>query len=380
MKYRKFGKSDDKISALGFGCMRLPILDNDEGKIDEQTATKMLRYAIDDGLNYVDTAYPYHRENSEYFVGRALKNGYREKVNLATKNPVWLVDKFEDFEKYLDEQLKKLDTDYIDMYLLHSLDKNRWENVYKLNGLKFLDDAKKKGKIRYAGFSFHDDFKTFKNIIDSYNWDFCQIQFNYLDTHYQAGIAGLKYAHQKDLAVIVMEPLRGGKLANHLPKEAIDILNDLDPSKTPAYWALRWVWNHPEVTTVLSGMSNMDQVIDNIKSAEDSSPKSLSEEELETINKVKNIYNNKSKINCTGCNYCVPCKNNIPIPNVFSIYNEGYIYDNIEEAKKRYQSLIRDNMDPSRCEECGDCEKECPQHLPIISLLKMARKELELSH
>ncbi|POZ88021.1 MULTISPECIES: aldo/keto reductase [Petrotoga] len=376
MKYRKFGKYDIKLSALGFGCMRLPILNDDPSKIDEENATKMLRYAIDNGLNYVDTAYPYHQGNSEYFVGRALKDGYREKVYLATKNPVWLANKYEDFEKYLDEQLKKLDTEYIDMYLLHSLNKERWDKISNLKVLNFLDEAKEKGKIKFAGFSFHDDFKTFKKIVDSYNWDFCQIQYNYLDTHFQAGIAGLKYAKRKGLAVVIMEPIRGGKLANKLPQEAVDILSDLDKTKSPAYWALRWVWNHPEVTTVLSGMSTMDQVIENLKAADDSDPNSLSERELKTIEQVRNIYKSKSKIDCTGCNYCVPCKNGIPIPTIFSIYNEGYIFDNLLEAKERYQSLIKQGIDASICEECGDCEEECPQHLPIRMLLKQVKNEL----
>ena len=376
MNYRNFGKNNIEISTLGFGCMRFPILDNNPNEINEKLAIEMLRYAIEKGVNYIDTAYPYHGGNSEYVVGKALKDGYREKVYLATKSPVWLVNKYEDFETFLDEQLKKLDVQYVDMYLLHSIDKERWGKIKKLDFQRFFYEMKRKGKIKYAGFSFHDDFKTFKEIVDSYDWDFCQIQYNYLDVHYQAGIAGLKYAYKKGLGIVIMEPLRGGKLANKLPKEANEIFKKLNPAKSPAYWALRWVWNHPEVSVVLSGMSTMEQVKENITAAKDALSNSLSQIELNTIEKVRQTYSSKSKVNCTGCNYCMPCKNGIFIPTIFSIYNEAYIFDNFEEAKERYNSLIKIGADASKCEECGDCEKECPQHLPIRELLKESRKIL----
>lgn len=376
MNHRKFGKRGLEVSVLGFGCMRLPIIDDDYSKIDEKEALKMVRYAIDNGVNYVDTAYPYHKGNSEPFVAKVLKDGYRQKVYLATKSPVWLVKSHEDFDKYLNEQLSKLETDHIDMYLLHALNKDRWIKLKEYRVFDFIQRALSDGRIRHIGFSFHDDLKTFKDIVDSYDWDFCQIQFNYIDEHYQAGITGLKYAHEKGMAVIVMEPIKGGKLANRVSKEAMEVFKSTSAERSAAEWALRWVWSHPEVSLLLSGMSTMEQVVENVKVA--SNPDyTLKKAEMRTIDTVRRIYKSKVKVDCTGCGYCVPCPNGVAIPDVFRIYNDAFIFDDLESSKRDYKFLIEQKSDASQCVECGQCESVCPQRLSIIASLKEARAVLE---
>lgn len=370
MQYRKFGKHDFKVSALGFGCMRLPFLDEDDSKINEEEAIKLIRYAIDNGVNYVDTAYPYHKGNSELLVGKALKNGYREKVRLATKCPVWLVKKYEDFNKYLDEQLEKLQTDHIDMYLLHALSKERWEDLKKLNVFKFLEEAVQSGKVKYVGFSFHDELPVFKEIVNSYNWDFCQIQYNYMDTDYQAGEEGLKLAASKGMAVIVMEPLKGGKLAKNPPQEVQALWNTAEVKRSAADWALRWIWNHEEVTLLLSGMGAFDQVVENIKIADNSIANSLNKEELELVDKVKDKYNELIKVNCTACNYCMPCPFGVNIPRNFALLNESSMYNDINGYSQAYNNFMAENDRANHCKECGVCETKCPQNLPIRQHLK----------
>ncbi|QQY78903.1 hypothetical protein EDD65_10457 [Keratinibaculum paraultunense] len=375
MQYRNFTKDNIKVSALGFGCMRFPILDNDSSKIDEEKTIEMLRYAIDNGVNYIDTAYNYHQGNSEYVVGKALKDGYRKKVYLATKLPVWKVESYNDFNELLDEQLKKLDTDYIDFYLMHALNKERWDKIKKIGVLKFADEVKKSGKVKYIGFSFHDELDVFKEIIDSYDWDFCQIQLNYVDRDYQAGEEGLKYAYNKGISVVIMEPIKGGKLAN--PSEEIkSIWNLYEEKRTPAEWALRWVLNHREVSVVLSGMNNIEQVKENIKTVSNAKANSLSEEELKLIDKVTDVYNEKIKVGCTGCEYCLPCEQGVSIPDIFQIYNDLYAFGTEENSKKAYSSFIEKGIDASKCIECGRCEAACPQNIEIIKYLKDAHKIL----
>ncbi|WP_097027069.1 aldo/keto reductase [Clostridium peptidivorans] len=375
MLYRKFGREDFIVSSLGFGCMRFPVINNNDELIDEEKAIKMLRYAIDNGVNYVDTAYPYHNGQSEVFVGKALKDGYREKVNLATKSPVWLIKSYEDFYKYLNNQLQKLQTNYIDMYLLHALNKESWEQIIKLDVLKFLDEAKEKGLIKYPGFSFHGDIDTFKEIVDSYDWSFCQIQYNILDIDYQAGLEGLKYAASKGLAVIIMEPLKGGKLAITPPEKIQSLWDKSEIKRSPVHSALKWLWNQPEVTLILSGMSSIEQVMDNIKYADDSQIHSLTDEELKIVDEVHHTYNNLIKINCTTCGYCMPCPQGVDIPLNFSIYNDRYIYNDLKNSLKKYKDL-HESKKASSCIECGKCQTLCPQNLPIIDALKKLHEEL----
>lgn len=375
MHYRNFTKDNLQVSALGFGCMRFPILEDDSSKIDEEQSTEMIRYAIDNGVNYIDTAYPYHQGNSEQFVGRALADGYREKVYLATKLPSWLINDYEDFHKYLDEQLERLDTDYIDFYLLHTLNKDYWENLKKLDVLRFIDEAKKSGKIKYIGFSFHDEIDVFKEIIDYHDWDFCQIQYNYLDVNYQAGEEGLEYASDKGISVVIMEPIKGGKLVH--PSDEIQEIWDLnDVKRSPAEWALRWVLNHKEVSLLLSGMNNLEQVKENIETVSHAKPDHLNPKEISLINRVKDIYEEKIQVGCTSCEYCLPCPEGVSIPNIFQIYNDYYVFGTEDDSKNRYKNYIDKEIDASKCVECGLCESMCPQNLEIIGYLKEAKEVL----
>ncbi len=375
MLYRTMPGVERELSILGMGCMRLPRIDpHDPKTIDEPLATKMLRYAIDLGVNYVDTAYPYHGKEGEPFVGRALQGGYRDKVFLATKLPTWLINTREEMDTYLNEQLERLQTDVIDFYLIHALNRDRWEKITRLGVADFLDHALKEGKIQYAGFSFHADREHFKEIVDSYPWTFCQIQYNYLDEHFQAGKEGLEYAAQKGLGIIVMEPLKGGKLTQDIPEAVMDIWNEVDTKHTPAEWGLRWVWNHAEVAVVLSGMSTMQQVEENIRTATQQDGHWLTERELALIEQVKAEYKRQIKVDCTTCGYCVPCPSGVNIPKCFSCYNQAFLFDDVEGMKKNYLQFIPEEHWASRCTACGECERKCPQEIPIITTLqKVAR-------
>lgn len=378
VNYRKFGKLNWKPSALGFGAMRLPIVGSDSSKIDELEAIKMIRYAIDHGVNYVDTAYGYHGGNSERIVGRALKDGYREKVKLATKMPTWLIQNYSDFDKYLNEQLEKLDTDKIDFYLLHGLNKTRWPILETLQVDKWAEKTIEDGRIGHIGFSFHDDLETFKNIIDYYKgWTFCQIQYNYMDTEYQAGTEGLKYAASHGLAVVVMEPIQGGRLAVPPPVEVQKIWDNSGSNRKLAEWALQWVWNQPEVSVVLSGMSTMQHVVENVESAGRSGVGILTSKELATISQVKKKIKEIGFIGCTGCEYCQPCPANVSIPEIFKIYNEYFASGNSDKVKLRYPEEIEEANRARNCIKCAKCEELCPQQLPIRSLLQNAVRTFE---
>ena len=373
MKYRKFGKLGWKVSALGFGAMRLPIIGEDAAKIDEPEAIKMIRYALDHGVNYVDTAYVYHRGKSEGLVGKALKDGYRDKTKLATKMPTWLIKSQEDMDKYLEEQLSRLQLTYVDFYLLHGLAREGWQKLKDLQVLRWAEKKIDEGKIRHLGFSFHDDYAVFKNIIDSYDcWTFCQIQYNYMDEDYQAGTKGLQYASSKGLAVVVMEPIAGGRLATVPPKEIQELWNKASAKKTQAEWALQWVWNHPEVSVVLSGMSSMQQVQENVESASRSGPNTLSNTELGIIREVKERYTKVGFVGCTGCRYCTPCPEGVNIPGIFSLYNEYYVSNKNDEVKRKYWEHITPESQAKRCKRCGKCEELCPQHLEIREILNRA--------
>jgi len=374
VQYRRFGELDWKVSALGFGCMRLPTKGGPED-IDEPEATRMLRYAIDHGLNYVDTAYPYHGGNSEWFVGRALRNGYREKVRLATKLPCWKVEAWEDFDRFLNEQLEKLQTDHIDFYLLHSLNQESWHKVRDLGVLKWAEGAIADGRIGHLGFSFHDKYEVFQEIIDAYDgWTFCQIQYNYMDVENQAGTRGLKYAASKGLAVVIMEPLLGGRLVD--PPEPIQRLWDTAPKKrTPADWALQWLWNQPEVSVVLSGMSTMQQVKENIASADVSGIGTLTEEELALIERVREKYMELCPIPCTKCGYCMPCPNGVDIPRNLETYNHGVMYDKPDYARRSY-AWIPEEARASACIQCRECEELCPQGIPISEWMPLVHTVL----
>jgi predicted aldo/keto reductase-like oxidoreductase len=365
MQYRKFGKLDWKVSALGFGCMRFPIKNKEHANIDEPEATRMLHYAIDHGVNYLDTAYPYHGGNSELVVGRALKGGYREKVKLATKMPCWKVKAPEDFDKYLNEQLEKLQTDHIDFYLLHSLNEKSWPKMRDLGVRKWAEGAIADGRIEHLGFSFHDKYEVFQEIIDAYDrWTFCQIQYNYMDIENQAGTKGLRYAASRGLAVVIMEPILGGRLVRP-PQPIQDLWNTSAKKRTPADWALQWLWNQPEVSVVLSGMSTMEQVEENVASADVSGVNTLTAEELALFDQVRETYQGLCPIPCTDCGYCMPCPNGVDIPRNFAVYNQGVMYDKADTSRVEYNNWIPENDRASACIQCRECEDKCPQSILI---------------
>jgi len=373
MQYRKFGKLDWKGSALGFGAMRLPLTDRDPANVDEPESIRMLRYAIDHGVNYVDTAYGYHAGRSEAIIGRAFQDGYREKVKIATKLPTWLVQSHEDCDRCLNEQLERLQTDKIDFYLFHGMNRERWTKIRHLEVLRWAEGAMADGRIGHLGFSFHDDFEVFKEVVDGYdNWTLCQIQYNYMDVDYQAGTRGLKYAAGKGLAVVIMEPLRGGRLSKEPPEQVAKLWASIPQKRTPAEWALLWVWNHPEASVVLSGMSAMEHVVENVAIAERSRPGILTADELALIERVKEAYCELSPIPCTDCGYCMPCPHGVEIPLIFALYNEAMIYDDPRTARFRYRGPtgLKEEQRADQCTDCGECVEACPQEIPIPEWLQ----------
>jgi len=379
MKYRKFGKLDFNVSVLGFGVMRLPFTGDNFKNVVEDESIRMLRYAIDHGVNYLDSAYLYHEGRSEEIIGKALQDGYRQKVKIATKMPCVMVQKSEDFERIFNEQLQRLQTGKIDFYLAHGLNKESWTKMKELNYLTWAESKVAAGQIGYLGFSFHDKTEVLKEIIDYYdNWTFCQIQFNYMDVNHQAGIRGLRYAAEKGLAVVVMEPIRGGRLSKQPPAEVASLWASARIKRTPAEWALLWVWEHPEVSVALSGMSNVQQLKENLATADKAGPGTLTREDMALIDRVRQAYRKLSPVPCTGCRYCMPCPNGVEIPRIFEMYNDAVMYDDPEMARRFYggQFGIKPEQKADRCISCEQCVEKCPQKIRIPEWLKKAHEYL----
>jgi predicted aldo/keto reductase-like oxidoreductase len=371
MKYRRLGKLDWNVSVLGFGAMRLPLAGKGMGQVDEHEAIRMIRYAIDHGVNYVDTAYPYPEGKSEGIVGRALQDGYREKVKVATKLPVWLVESAQDFDRYLNEQLERLQMEKIDFYLLHGLNSKSWAKVRDLGVIRWAEAAMADGRFDHLAFSFHDYFEAFKKIVDAYdNWTFAQIEYNYTEIDNQAGRRGVEYAAGKGLPVVVMEPIRGGQLAR--PRGPVAEVWESAPLKrSPAAWALLWVWNQPEVAVALSGMSTMEQVVENVALADSARPGMLGPEELAVIDRAREAYKGLVPIPCTGCKYCMPCSSGVEISSIFQMYNDAMIYEDPREARWLYGRLKEEER-ADRCTRCGECTEVCPQQIDIPGWLEKA--------
>ena len=369
MRYRNFGSLDFQVSVLGFGCMRLPCLDGVASGpgIDEEEAVRMIRYAIEQGVNYVDTAYLYHGGNSELVLGKALRDGYRDRVKVATKAPMMRITKAQEYDAVLDEQLQKLGVEMIDFYLFHGLNKQTWEVVKNQELLARAEAAKKAGKIGHIGFSFHDPYEVFADIIEGYEgWEFCQIQYNYMDTEFQAGQKGLRLAASRGMGVVVMEPLQGGKLVNP-PAEIKEIIRESGYAGSLADLALKWLISQPEWSVFLSGMTAMKEVRENIEAASTFTEGTLSGEEARLIDAVKVAYRERNKdcLPCSGCNYCLPCPHSVDIPANIRFYNDGILYGYFNEAKRRYGFLLKPEQRAGACLECGRCDEVCPQKIPI---------------
>lgn len=375
MKYRS-DKYGNQISVLGYGCMRFT---SKMGKIDFEKAEKEILTAYNAGVNYYDTAYIY--PGSEAFLGEVLeKNNIRDKVYIATKLPQYMIKTKEDIDKYFEEELKRLRTDHIDYYLMHMLaDIKSWDKLKDLGIENWIKEKKETGKIKQIGFSYHGNSDMFCKLIDSYDWDFCQIQYNYLDEHSQAGRTGLNYAASKGIPVVIMEPLRGGRLANNLPEKAQKLFEKYEIKRTPAEWAFRWLWNQKEIMCVLSGMNSIQMVEENVKNAATAEIGEFADKDEELLKNVVASINEKMKVPCTGCRYCMPCPKSVDIPGTFSAYNKKYT-DGKFTALKEYimcTAMRKDSTAASNCVECGKCEQHCPQNIKIREELKNARKELE---
>jgi predicted aldo/keto reductase-like oxidoreductase len=341
----------------------------------------MIRYAIDNGVNYVDTAYPYHMGNSERVIGKAFQDGYRDKVRIATKLPVPQVQTAADFDTIFSEQLRRLQTDMIDFYLMHGLNSNFWPKVRDLGVLNWAENKMATGQIGYLGFSFHDEYDVFTKIVDDYdNWTLCQLQYNYVDVDSQAGRRGVEYAAHKGMAIVVMEPIRGGLLAKKPPESVAKAWGNTVKKRNLAELALQWVWNQPEISVALSGMSTMQQVMENLTFADRSHPGLLTPHELEIFKRVREKYRALKPIPCTGCNYCQPCPSSVEISRIFNMYNEVIMYDEPLLGYLHYASpapiSLKENQRADKCQECGQCEENCPQHIPVQEWLKKAHEKL----
>ncbi|WP_136688040.1 aldo/keto reductase [Halorhabdus amylolytica] len=374
MEYREFGTSIDwGPSALGFGAMRLP---TDDGDVDRERTIRMIRTAIDRGVNYVDTAWPYHDGESERVVGEALDDGYRDQVNLATKMPSWELETRADLDEYFEKQLDRLGTDHVECYLLHALNHEYWETYQGIDIFEWIEDRQAAGDIDHIGFSFHDDRDLFEEIVDAYDWDFCQIQYNYLDQEYQAGRAGLEYAAERGLGVVIMEPLRGGMLATDLPDPVREAFEAADADRSPVEWALQWLWDQPEVSTVLSGMSTLEQVRENVEIAANSGVGQFSTDDHTIVERARERFEELMAVDCTGCDYCTPCPTGVEIPRNFDLYNRIEMGDDPNAIVAEYEDMD-ESARADACVACGECEPACPQHLEIISLLEETHERIQ---
>ncbi|MCS3901103.1 aldo/keto reductase [Methanococcus voltae] len=402
MHYRKVPKNGEYISILGFGAMRLPEY---YGEVDKNKTEELILYAINNGVNFIDTAVPYHNGNSESIIGDILhKHKIRDKVKISTKLSLGssimngdTLQTISDMENYLNKQLENLKTNYIDYYLIHAITKKSWEKLKSIKVFEFLEKAKREGKIKNIGFSTHEDFETFKKIVDTYDWDVCLVQYNYVDQNTQITNKGLEYAKSKNLGIFIMEPLRGGKLVYKIPLEVKKVMNEYDAGKNPVNWSFNWLWGHPEITCVLSGMNYMPQLVENIELADnfdlkkydiyDTYGNSSIEEYNSAISKIAQIYKNKTRINCTDCNYCMPCTEDIAISRIFELYNDKHIFEDENNSVGTYYTKLDYMKDiggvngvwknASKCIECGECVEKCPQHLDIPNLLKQVSSEFE---
>ncbi|MGN1146988.1 MAG: aldo/keto reductase [Lachnospiraceae bacterium] len=372
MEKRKLEKLGITTSLLGFGCMRFPT--TPEGKIDEEKAQAMLDEAIAAGVNYIDTAYPYHNGESEPFVGRALKKYDRKSFYLATKLPAWLVNSVEDAEKYFNEQLARMQTDYVDFYLLHAMDKASWEKMVSLGVVEYCEKLKAEGRIRYFGFSFHDSYEVFEEILNAREWDFCQIQLNYMDADEQAGMKGYRLTEEKGVPLIIMEPVKGGSLAV-FADDITEKFKALDADASTASYALRWVGSLPNVKVILSGMSNMEQVKDNLHTFAAFKP--LSEKERKTIDEVVMLLRSRVQNGCTGCRYCMPCPAGVDIPGNFSAWNTYHMYQNYNVVRWQWENELGEKGQAKNCVKCGKCEASCPQKLSIRADLERVQADLD---
>ncbi len=372
MEYRQMENLKIKTSLLGFGCMRFPT--SSDGSINEAEALDMIDKAYKSGVNYFDTAYPYHGGKSEGVTGKALARYPRDSYYLATKLPIWNIKEPADAKRIFEEQLTRLNKDYVDFYLLHGLNKNSWKIVKDFKLIEFCEELKAAGKIKYLGFSFHDDYETFKEIISYRKWDFCQIQLNYMDKDSQATTKGVELAESLGIPMIIMEPVKGGSLAS-LPDKITDILREVQPELSTSSWAMRYVASFDNVKVILSGMSNMAQVEDNLKTFTNYEP--LSEKEMKTIEEVSKAIKERMQNGCTKCRYCMPCPAGVNIPGSFQIWNEYHMYGNLEDTRWCWEREIPDNAKPKNCVKCGKCEQACPQHLSIRADLEKVQTEME---
>ncbi len=378
MKYREFGKLGIEGSAFGIGCMRFPMVRDENGKeaVDQKIANEILHTAIDNGVNYIDTAYVYSNRLNEKAVGIALQGGYREKVYIATKLPIWDVKSKDDMYRLYEEQRSNLQVDCIDFYLIHALNRDQWRRMRDLGVREFLDDLKASGKIKYACFSFHDNYEAFEEIINAYDWDMCQIQFNYMDINNQATIKGVELAGSKNIPIVIMEGLQGGRLAN-VPSTVKEVFDSYKVKHTPAEWAFRWLCNFPQIATVLSGVTNLEQTYQNLETFDKTGVEIMTQEELDIIDTARQEYQKRVKVGCTGCRYCMPCPMDVDIPGIFGAWNEAYKFRDNIKGDGRYRHISNDGHGADKCVACGKCMEMCPQGFNIPEMLAKADSELK---